>query len=143
MSKNKIVSLACPAFFFLFGIWVKISTMSFASRDATFPTMIAYATIVISIIDFIVELRKTEHKDRFGNVNFVALLSCIASMYVYTFLLKKIGFFLDTALLCAFTMWILGYRRWKVLIPSAILISALVFGAFYGLMKVPMPTIIL
>ena len=46
-------------------------------------------------------------------------------------------------LLCGFTMWILGYRKWKVLIPCAIVIAAVVFGVFYGLMRVPLPTLFL
>lgn len=143
MSKNKIISLLCPIAFLIFGIWVRISAMSFQRRDAIFPIMVAYVTIVIAILELISEMRKTEHKDRFKNVNFGCLGACIVAMFLYIFLLKKIGFFIDTTLLCAFTMWALGYRRWKMLVPSAILISALVFGAFYGLMRVPLPTIIL
>lgn len=143
MSKNKLISLLCPLAFLAFGIWIRVSSMSFQKRDATFPTMIAYVTIVIAIIDLIVEWRKLDHKDRFKNVNFVRLIACVAAMFLYVFLLKKIGFFVDTMLLCGFTMWILGYRKWKVLIPCAVLISAVVFGAFYGLMRVPLPTLFL
>lgn len=143
MTKNKITSLLCPLAFLAFGIWMRISTLSFQKRDATFPNMIAYVTIVIAVIDLIFELRKLDHKDRFKGVNFIRLVACLAVMFLYVFLLKKIGFLLDTILLCGFTMWILGYKRWKILIPSAIGIALVVFGVFYGLMNVPLPTIIL
>lgn len=143
MSKDKLISLLCPLAFLIFGIWMRIACLAFQSRDAVFPTMIAYVTIIISIIDFISEWRKLEHKDRFAGVNFVRLIACVAAMFVYVFLLKKIGFLLDTMLLGGFVMWILGYHRWKILIPCAILISAVVFGVFYGLMRVPLPTLFL
>ena len=58
-------------------------------------------------------------------------------------LIKKIGFFLDTLALCIFLMRLLGYKRWKILIPAAIGITAAVFGVFYGLLNVPLPTIFL
>ncbi len=143
MTKNKFISLLCPLAFLLFGIWIRVEAAGMTRRDATFPSLVSYSIIVIAIIDFISEFRKETHKDRFKGVNFVRLLACLAAMFLYVFLLKKIGFLIDTILLCAFTMWILGYRKWKVLIPSAIGIALVVFGVFYGLMRVPLPTIIL
>jgi len=143
MTKHKLISLLCPLAFLVFGIWIRISCMSFQKRDAMFPSLISYVTIAIALIDLVSEFRRPDHKDRFKNVNFVRLIACVAVLFLYVFLLKKVGFFVDTMLLCGFTMWILGYRRWKVLIPCSILISAVVFGVFYGLMKVPLPTIFL
>ena len=71
------------------------------------------------------------------------LLACIAALFLYVFLIKKIGFFLDTLILCIFLMRLLGYKRWVVLIPAAIGITAAVFGVFWGLLNVPLPTIFL
>lgn len=141
MTKNKIISLLCPIAFLLFGIYVRISTLSMSRRDAAFPSMVAYVVIAISIIQLIVDLRKTDHKPRFSNVNFLKLGECVAVMMVYIFLLKKIGFVFDTLLLSAFTMYILGYKKYKILIFSSVLITAIVFGAFYYLLNVPLPTL--
>ena len=143
MTKNKLVSLLSPAAFLLFGIWIKLSTLSMSKRDATFPSLVSYVIIVISIIDLISELRKAEHKDRFKDTSLLRVLACVAAMFLYVFLLKKIGFFLDTVLLGAFIMWVLGYQRYKILAACAVGIAAVVFGVFYGLLNVPLPTLFL
>lgn len=143
MSKNKLVSLLCPLAFLVFGIWIKVSTLTMAKRDQMFPNLVAYLIIICAVIDFISEWRKMDHKDRFKGVNFVRLFACVAALFLYVFLIKKIGFFLDTLILCIFLMRLLGYKRWAVLIPSAIAITAVVFGVFWGLLNVPLPTIFL
>ncbi len=143
MTKNKLVSLLSPAAFLLFGIWIKVSTLSMSKRDATFPSLVSYVIIVISVIDLISELRKAEHKDRFKDTSLLRVLACVAAMFLYVFLLKKIGFFLDTVLLGAFIMWVLGYQRYKILAACAVGIAAVVFGVFYGLLNVPLPTLFL
>lgn len=53
MNKNKIISLISPAAFLLFGIWVRYSAASMTKRDAMMPIIVAYAIIIVSIIDFI------------------------------------------------------------------------------------------
>lgn len=143
MTKNKLVSLLSPAAFLLFGIWIKVSTLSMSKRDATFPSLVSYVIIVISVIDLISELRKAEHKDRFKDTSLLRVLACVAAMFLYVFLLKKIGFFLDTVLLGTFIMWVLGYQRYKILAACAVGIAAVVFGVFYGLLNVPLPTLFL
>ena len=139
----KLISLIAPLVFLAFGIWVFVSTKSMRGTDATFPSMVAVLIIVIAVIDFIVELRKDNHKDRFANVNWIALLSSLAAMCLYVYLFKKIGFFFDTLWLTAVTMLILGYRRYGVIAISSVLITGVVFGVFYFLMHVPFPTVIL
>lgn len=141
--KNKLVSLLCPLVFLAFGIWIKVSTLSMTKRDRMFPSLVSYLIIICAVIDFISEWRKVDHKDRFKDVNFVRLIACVAALFLYVFLIKKIGFFLDTLILCIFLMRLLGYKRWPVLIPSAVGITAAVFGVFYGLLNVPLPTIFL
>lgn len=141
MNKNKIISLISPAAFLLFGIWVRYSAASMTKRDAMMPIIVAYAIIIVSIIDFITEWRKKEHKDRFAGVNFGRVGACIAAMYLYVFLIQKIGFYLDTLWLTAFTMWVLDYKNYKMLAVSAVIITTVVFVAFNYLLNVPLPTL--
>lgn len=141
MSKNKLISLLCPTAFLIFGIWVRVSAASMTKRDAMLPILVSYAVIAISIVDFVVEFRKENHKDRFANVNYVRLLACIASMYLYVFLIKKIGFYIDTLLLTAFTMWVLDYKNYKILAVASVIITTAVFVVFKLLLKVPLPTL--
>lgn len=143
MTKNKLIALLCPLAFLIFGIYIRVATMSMSSRDATFPNLVSYVVIVISIIDFISVWRKKEHKAIFAGVNFLKLFECLAAMCVYVFLLKKIGFVIDTFLLTSFTMYALDYKNWKLLPIISVIITAAVFGVFYGLLNVPLPTLFL
>ena len=139
--KNKLVSLISPIAFLAFGIWLRISANGFTKRDAMFPKLVSVAIIAIAIVDLIVELRKKNHKDRFADVNFVRILMCLAAMCIYVFVLKKIGFFLDTLFLTAFTMWALDYKNYKILPVAALIITTVVFVMFKILLNVPLPTI--
>lgn len=143
MTKNKMIALLCPLAFLIFGIYIRVATMSMSSRDATFPNLVSYVVIVISIIDFISVWRKKEHKAIFAGVNFLKLFECLAAMCIYVFLLKKVGFVIDTLLLTSFTMYALDYKNWKLLPIISVVITAVVFGVFYGLLNVPLPTLFL
>lgn len=62
MTKAKLTALICPLAFLLFGIYIRVATMSMTSRDATFPNLVSYVIIMISIIDCVSVWRKKEHK---------------------------------------------------------------------------------
>lgn len=141
MDKNKIIALSAPLVFLVFGIWIRVSTLTMTKRDSVFPNLIAYTVIAVSIIDFISVYRKNGYKNRFKGVNALKLSECLAAMFLYVFLLKKIGFVIDTLLLSAFTMWVLDYRNYKILPFASVLITAAVFIIFYYLLNVPLPTL--
>lgn len=143
MTKDKLTALLCPVAFLVFGIYIRIASISMAERDAVFPNLVAYVVIVISVIDFISVWRKKEHKPIFSGVNFLKLFECLAAMCIYVFLLKKVGFIIDTFLLTSFTMYALDYKNWKLIPAIAAIITAVVFGVFYGLLNVPLPTLFL
>ena len=68
MNKNKMIALSSPLVFLVFGIWIRVSTLSMTKRDSVFPNLVAYMVIAISIIDFISVYRKSEHKNRFQGI---------------------------------------------------------------------------
>lgn len=141
MNKNKMIALSSPLVFLVFGIWIRVSTLSMTKRDSVFPNLVAYMVIVISIIDLVSVYRKSEHKNRFQGINAPKLFQSLAAMFLYVILLKKIGFVIDTLLLSAFTMWVLDYRNYKRLPLISVLITAAVFVIFYYFLKVPLPTL--
>lgn len=141
MNKNKMIALSSPLVFLIFGIWIRVSTLSMTKRDSVFPNLVAYMVILVSIIDFVSVYRKPEHKNRFQGINVPKLFQSLAAMFLYVVLLKKIGFVIDTLLLTAFTMWVLDYRNYKRLPLISVLITAAVFIIFYYLLKVPLPTL--
>lgn len=141
MTKNKFISLLCPIAFLLFGAYIRLSTITMTKRDSTFPNMVAYTIIAISIIEIIVGVRSNNHKDIFKGVNFLKLAECTIAMILYVFLLDKIGFVIDTLFLTAYTMYVLGYKNYRMLALASITITATVFIVFKYLLKVPLPTL--
>ncbi len=141
MNKNKIIALTAPLAFLVFGVWIRVSTLSMTKRDSVFPNLVACMVIIVSLIDLVSVYRKTGLKNRFQGVNALKLFQCLAAMFLYVFLLKKIGFVIDTLLLTAFTMWVLDYRNYKILPLVSVLITAAVFFIFYYLLRVPLPTL--
>lgn len=142
MDKNKWIALLSPLTFFVFGIWVFITSSSMSRGNRTFPQIIAVLTIFISMIGLFSVLREKEVAPLFGeNVNYVKLLTCVLSLCIYIFLMKKIGFYLDTLLLTSFHTWNMGYRKYPMLGFSSILITTVVSGVFYFLIKAPLPTL--
>ena len=136
-----MVSLICPVAFLLFGIWLRFSTLSMSSRDATFPNLVAYVTIFCAIMQLIQDLKNNSHKARFTGVSFPRLIACTAGLFLYAFLLRTIGFPIGTFLLLMFIMWILGYRKYKVIVLASLAITAVVYGIFGILLNVPLPTV--
>ena len=63
---------------------------------------------------------------------FAALFACYA-------LLEVIGMILPTIVLCAFMMLLGGERRWKVILPTSVLLPLALYGFFAGFAGVPLP----
>ena len=141
LTKNKFIEILCPISFMLFGIFIRVSMLGMSERNSTLPNMVAYIIIVVSIIQLILDLRTEKHKERFKSVNFLKLLECTVAMFLYVFLLRKIGFIIDTFFLTAFTMYALDYKNYKMLVVASVIITAVVFVAFTYLLKVPLPTL--
>lgn len=143
MKKGKIVTFLVPAAFFLLAVYILVSTHFMPDRDAMFPKLIAWIMLLISVIEGGSEGRKKQFTDCFAGNNLVKVGEFIATLFVYIFLLEKIGFFIDTLVLGMAIMWLLDYRRKKILVVASLLITTVVFVIFYVLIKVPLPTLIL
>lgn len=144
MKKYKIANLLSPIAFLLFGIWVFITCAPMSRGNRMFPQIVAVLTIVIAVVGIISVLRDKETKPVFGSdVNFGKLATCILSICIYIFLMKKIGFYLDTLLLTGFNTWNMGYRKYHMIAVSSFIITTVVFGTFYFLIKAPLPTLFL
>lgn len=139
MDKKKIIGLVCPVSFLAFGVYILLESQRFKSTDKIFPTMVAVLMIAISLIQLLVDLRKKKHKNVFAGNNVLRVAGYAVVLMLYAYLLKKIGYVLDTIWLTAFTLYALDYRKWKglVIIPAAA--TACLYVIFKILLKVPLP----
>ena len=139
MDKKKIIGLLCPVSFLAFGVYILLESQRFKSTDKIFPAMVAVLMIAISLIQLMVDLKKTEHKNAFAGNNVLRVAGYTAVLMLYAFLLKKIGYVLDTIWLTAFTLYALDYRKWKGLIIIPVAVTACLYVIFKVLLKVPLP----
>ena len=57
----------------------------------------------------------------------------------YTYLMTVIGFVLATPVFIAFSSWIMGFRRWKTLVPVTIVLSLALIYLFPKVLYIPLP----
>ena len=63
----------------------------------------------------------------------------LLALVIYVFLLKKIGYIIDTFILCFFVIRSLGYKKTGVTLLCSALAVACVFFIFKVLLSVPLP----
>lgn len=139
MDKKKIIGLVCPVSFLAFGVYILLESQRFKSTDKIFPAMVAVLMIGISLIQLLVDLRKKKHKNAFAGNNVLRVAGYTVVLMLYAYLLKKIGYVLDTIWLTAFTLYALDYRKWKGLIIIPVAVTACLYVIFKMLLKVPLP----
>lgn len=91
----------------------------------TFPLLLAGAGAVLSVIELIKALRRrgavVEQSWRGFDWGRVALL--VATMVIYGALFTPLGFLLSTSLFLAAGYYILGERRWVVVLGASVVVS--------------------
>jgi len=113
-----------------------------AVGPAIFPEAVLGAIMILSaklIFDYVRadNLRKFRQFAKVENPqNFWITL---AFMFAYVPLLGIFGFVVLTPIWAGAYMYVVGIRRWKLLIPAALILSALVIVVFPVLFLVPLP----
>ncbi len=139
MNKSKLINLTMPAFFIVFFALVVYATTSMAPTEAVFPRMVGVFSLVVSCFQFYFDIKKKDHKDKFQGCNVLKVLEATAVLFLYIFLMKKIGYVIDTILLSFYTMFALGYRKIKVAVPVAVILTLIIFFIFKVLLRVSLP----
>lgn len=133
-----------------FGAWVYYMTTTMKAKAAFWPRIVAYGIIILGVIiliNAVLGLRKEkaapakEKKAAKEKPNYLRVLAIIAVLIIYYFLFTKFSYTIATMLLMISTSAILGYRNWKVLIPTAVILSVVLYLAFSQLFHVHFPGI--
>lgn len=101
------------------------------------PKLLGYALLILSIIFFFSKDTETEEqkaKRVIPKDDLYMLSGIFALILIYITILEVIGFVVMTAFFIIFSSRFLGYKNWKVLLPTAILFSVISYSVFnYGL----------
>lgn len=143
MDKKRVSVLAMPVFFLLLGIFIVVTSNKMDASEGTFPTMVGWLTVLVSVVQLYNDIRKKECKNVFENSCILKVVVATVILFAYVLLLKKIGYIVDTILLAAVTMWFLNYRNVKAILLSSVGFTLIVYAIFKVLLKVPLPASIL
>ena len=99
--------------------------------------------LACSIYLFIEVLAKKRKVVVLDGVNLPMVGITLLVLIAYVFLLKKIGYVMDTFILCAVIIRILGYQKPGITALCSALAVALTFFVFKGLLSVPLPMVFL
>ncbi len=121
-----------------FGAWIYYVSGSLKAKSAFWPKLIAGAIVLLGIVILAVSIlelikdKKTGAKDKPAKAKpdyiRVALISALLLAYYFGF--QYFSYTISTFLLILSTSVILGYKNWKVLLPSSLLVSIGLYIAF-------------
>lgn len=136
-------------FFVLFGAWVYAIAAQLRSGPDFWPKIVAVCISVMGVaimlngIFHITESNKrqnTEPKETGVEIqNNIRVVLLVAILIVFFYLFQLIGYMISTFLLFCGTSFVLGYRNWKVLIPTAVCLSVGLYMFFVNLLGVRFP----
>lgn len=130
LSRDAFAALGFLAFSLAYG-WQTQQIEMFAWQAAepftprTYPTLLAGVGVVLSVIQLIKALSRTQEVEESSWRGFdwgrVALL--VVAMVVYGAIFTPVGFLVSTALFLAAGYYILGERRWLVVLGASVVVS--------------------
>lgn len=134
-----------------FGVWMYWMSTQLKAKAAFWPKLVAWGIIIIGALILLHEIltfrknekkpsekksEKTKAKPRYDRV-----LIILGMMVVWYFLFTMFSYTISTALLMIGISYVLGYRKWKVMIPTAVITSLTLYLAFSQLFNVRFPGI--
>ena len=138
--KQLMIELAMPIVFMLVAVYVIVKAIPMES-EGVFPIM--SAGVLCAVYLFVEILIKHQQVVKLEGVNLKMVGVTLLALAVYVFLLKKIGYIIDTFALCFFIIRSLGYKKTGVTLLCSALAVACVFFIFKVLLSVPLPMILL
>ena len=135
--KQLMIELAMPIVFMLVAVYVIVKAIPMES-EGVFPIMSAGVLLLCAVYLFVEILIKHQQVVKLEGVNLKMVGVTLLALAVYVFLLKKIGYIIDTFALCFFIIRSLGYKKTGVTLLCSALSVACVFFIFIRLLHVDM-----
>lgn len=139
--KQLMIELAMPIVFMLMAVYIIVTAIPMES-EGVFPIMSA-GVLLCAVYLFVEILIKHQQVVKLEGVNLKMVGITLLALVIYVFLLKKIGYIIDTFILCFFVIRSLGYKKTGVTLLCSALAVACVFFIFKVLLSVPLPMILL
>ena len=108
-----------------------------ALSPALFPLIISISILILSIILIFKSFRERELLKKRDNIK--PLLLIIGVSFLYLFLLPRLHFIVSSILYLLSFLFILGERRWKLILPISLITPLLIYFIFGNLLDVLLP----
>ena len=138
-----------------FGAWVYYIASSLKKKAAFWPKIVAWGIIILGLIILIQGIMNLVKSKKAGGVQpeekkqktdaaqekgkYLKVTAIIGLLIVFYFVFQYVSYILATIILMIGTSVILGYRNWKVLIPTAVITAVLLYAAFSQVFHVHFP----
>lgn len=125
--KQLIIELAMPIVFALISIYIIVKAIPMEG-EGVFPIMSAGVLLICAAYLFFETLVKKEEVVKLEGVNLGKVGITLLALIVYVLLIKKIGYIIDTFLLCVFIIRSLGYKKIGITVLCAALAVCATFS---------------
>ena len=110
------------------GIAVFVYFQGLPGAAGSYPKLVSAAIVILGIL---IPAQKEKK-----NISYKTVALIVVYLFAYYFLFQYVGYVIPTFLMMLATSVTLGYRNWKVLIPTDLLISIGLYLAFTQLFHV-------
>lgn len=130
--------------FFALGVVVFSVASGYDDAPSRFPVLLAISFMVLSVLLFIntmiaLRLQKKPASTAANAGRFIMPAFVTVGMCAYAAALDFAGFIVPSIFLMLFVGWILGYKRFGLLLLVSLLFVLAVYGVFGLLLGVPLP----
>ena len=132
-----------------FGAWMYWAATQLKAKAAFWPKLVAWGIIIIGVLMLVGEVlhsvkakrspekeKKTKEKTK-PRYDRVAII--MAMLVAWYFGFTRFSYMISTTLLMLGINYVLGYKKWKVMIPTAVITSLTLYLAFTQLFNVRFP----
>ena len=101
----------------------------------TFPIYLGYAGMFFSALKLVLPDQKSVEVDA-KYLEFKKTILLVLAVIFYGFTILKVGFFLSTSLFLVFSYYVLGERRWKLILIFSFPFVAIFMYLLHGVLQV-------
>lgn len=125
-----------------FGAWVWYMAAALKKGADFWPKIVAGSIILLGLIILVMALMEVrskgaeDTKKTKGAPQYLQVLEIIAVLLGYYVAFQYVGYTIPTFLLIFLSALILGYRNWKIMIPTSLIVSVglyLIFTQLFGI----------
>jgi len=133
-----LIFMAFASFFYYLTLSFPKGKIVKTIGPSSVPRLWIYLLIIFCIILIVQALRGKVRSDKKQGQTFL-VLKLIALLIGYLVVIKFLGYFISTFLFLMATIWLMNYRKYKIILLIVTVFLVFIYIAFYKVLHVPLP----